>query len=135
MPKKVLLVDDEESVRLSLGFWLRRNNFHVTLCGAADDARSALDGDTYDFVITDFRLTPRGEEGMALLDRARAANPAAKCILVTATPLDELPSTLKQHEGYSLYQKPVDVFELLRLLDSCASAPAGTAVATELHSA
>ncbi|MFN2431309.1 MAG: response regulator [Gemmatimonadota bacterium] len=116
MQKKILLVDDEESVRLSLGFWLRRNNFSVTLCGAADDARAALERESFDFVISDFRLTPRGEEGVALLAQARTSNPGAKCILVTATPPDELPDTLRSGGLYGLHQKPVDVFELLRLL-------------------
>ena len=63
MPKKVLLVDDEESVRLSLGFWLRRNDFHVTLCGGVDDAREALARGVFDYVLSDFRLTPGGEKG------------------------------------------------------------------------
>lgn len=116
MRKKILLVDDEESVRLSLGFWLRRNDFQVTLCGVAEDARAALERQTFDYVISDFRLTPRGEEGLALLERARSLNPPAICILVTATPLDELPPALRDSAAYRLYQKPVDVFELLRLM-------------------
>ena len=116
MHKKVLLVDDEESVRLSLGFWLRRNDFEVTLCAAVEDARAALERETFDYVISDFRLTPRGEEGMALLEHARAANPHAGCILLTATPTDQLPASLRAGSLYALYQKPVDVFELLRLL-------------------
>ena len=120
MQKKVLLVDDEESVRLSLGFWLRRNNFHVTLCGAVEDARSALERESFDYVISDFRLTPRGEEGATLLEEARLSNPSAKCILVTATPPDELPAHLRRG-GLYLYQKPVDVFELLRLLGASLS--------------
>ncbi|MBA3555232.1 MAG: response regulator [Gemmatimonadales bacterium] len=116
MQKKVLLIDDEESVRLSLGFWLRRNNFAVTLCGGTEDAGRALERNVYDYVISDFRLTPRGEEGVALLAKAREINPAAKCILVTATPANELPTSLERVGVYSLHQKPVDVFELLRLL-------------------
>jgi DNA-binding NtrC family response regulator len=125
MQKKVLLVDDEESVRLSLGFWLRRNDFQVTLCGAVEDALIALEGQAFDYVISDFRLTPRGQEGMRLLDAARASNPSAKCILVTATPSDELPVAIRGGGLFSLYQKPVDVFELLRLLGAPrAGAPA-----------
>lgn len=116
MQKKILLVDDEESVRLSLGFWLRRNNFQVTLCGGAGEAGEALERESYDYVISDFRLTSRGEEGVALLERARLFNPGARCILVTATPADELPASVRGGGLYSFYQKPVDVFELLRLL-------------------
>ena len=116
MRKKVLLVDDQESVRLSLGFWLRRNDFQVTLCAALEEARQALALESFDFVITDFQLTPHGREGLLLLEAARAANPAARCILVTAMPYDELPRAVRSATLYGLQQKPVDVFELLRLL-------------------
>jgi DNA-binding NtrC family response regulator len=118
MPRKILLVDDEESVRLSLGFWLRRNSFEVTLCGGVDDARAALERERFDCVISDFRLTPRGEEGLVLLRAARDSNSGVRCILVTASPTDEIPPSLVDGSSCALYQKPVDVFELLRLLGS-----------------
>ena len=126
MAKKVLLVDDEESVRLSLGFWLRRNQFEVTLCASAADARAALAAAGFDFVISDFRLSPGGEDGLELLREARRANPGTRCVLLTATPADELPAALREADLASLYQKPVDVFELLRLL----RAPLATAAAS-----
>jgi DNA-binding NtrC family response regulator len=115
MQKSILLVDDEESLRLSLGYWLRRNNFRVTLCGLVEEARAALGRDVFDVVISDFRLTPLGEEGLALLEEAREMNPAARCILMTATPADQLPHAARSGP-FSLYQKPVDILELLRLL-------------------
>ncbi|MBA2565713.1 MAG: response regulator [Gemmatimonadetes bacterium] len=122
--KKILLVDDEENVRLSLGFWLRRNDFQVTLCGGLEDALAALRREAFDYVISDFRLTPRGEEGVRLLEEARTAHPRSRCILVTATPPDELPAAVRCGGLFSLYQKPIDVFELLRLLGAPLT-PAG----------
>lgn len=124
MRKKILIVDDEESVRLSLGFWLRRHDFDVTLCGRLEDARQALERETFDYVISDFRLTPRGEEGVALLESARATNPAAKRIMVTATPAHELPPALRASGLFSLYHKPIDVFELLQVLGGSLTASA-----------
>ncbi len=123
MLRKILLVDDEESVRLSLGFWLRRNSFEVTLCGGVDDARAALQREQFDCVISDFRLTPRGEEGLVLLRAARDSNSRVRCILVTASPTDEIPPILVDGSSCTLYQKPVDVFELLRLLGTPLAAP------------
>ena len=118
MARKILLVDDEESVRLSLGFWLRRNGFDVTLCSGMDDALAALERERFGCVISDFRLTPRGEEGLGLLRAARDANPDVRCILVTASPTDEIPLCLVDGSNCDLYQKPVDVFELVRRLGS-----------------
>jgi DNA-binding NtrC family response regulator len=118
MPRKVLLVDDEESVRLSLAFWLRRNDFQVTLCAGAEAAAAALESEAFDVVISDYRLTPHGTEGLALLARVRRESPAARRILVTATPLDQLPSDLVPDLLHGLHQKPVDVHELLRGLDA-----------------
>jgi DNA-binding NtrC family response regulator len=135
MHPKILLVDDEESVRLSLGFWLRRNSFQVTLCGGVDDARAALERERFDCVISDFRLTPRGEEGLTLLREARDSNPSMRCILVTASPTDEIPPLLLDGSNCTLYQKPVDVFELLRLLGAPLAASPPARVGRGAHTA
>ncbi|HEY7529158.1 MAG TPA: response regulator [Gemmatimonadota bacterium] len=118
MPRKVLLVDDEESVRLSLAFWLRRNDFEVTACAGSDAAGRALEREAFDAVISDYRLSPLGAEGLLLLDRARTAHPASRRILITATPLEQLPPGLCPGLLHGLHQKPVDVHELLRTLNA-----------------
>jgi DNA-binding NtrC family response regulator len=122
MRKKVLLVDDEESLRLSLGFWLRRNDFHVTSCGRVEDARTALDREAFDCVISDLRLSPNGAEGLSLLRLAREANPRSRCVLITASPVDDLLAGLAGDVGLTLCPKPVDVVDLLQLLESPATA-------------
>jgi DNA-binding NtrC family response regulator len=118
MLRKVLLVDDEESVRLSLAFWLRRNDFAVTICAGAEAAGAALARESFDAVISDYRLSPHGAEGLALLDRARAASPGSRRILITATPIEQLPRGLPPGLLHGLHQKPVDVHELLRTLNA-----------------
>jgi DNA-binding NtrC family response regulator len=121
---KILLVDDEENVRLSLGFWLRRNDCHVTLCSAADEARAALETETFDCVISDLRLTPRGLEGVSVLQQARSLQPTARRILVTASPSEVIPPALQDASAWTLSHKPVDVLELLRLIGGGTPDPA-----------
>jgi len=127
MTKRVLLVDDEASLRLSLGFWLRRNGFQVTACQSAGEARAVLDRERFDCVISDLRLTRGGAEGVLLVHRARELNPAARCILVTASPLEDVVtlSSLLDDAAITLCPKPVDVVELVRLLRKPARRPIG----------
>jgi DNA-binding NtrC family response regulator len=120
MQMKILLVDDEESLRLSLAFWLRRHKFDVTICEGAEDAAAALDQERFDCVISDLRLTRRGSEGLAILRRARNVDPQVRCILVTATPDEEFHGMLAADVGIAVSAKPIDMLDLLGLLRGSA---------------
>jgi len=79
---RVLLVDDEPSIRLTLGDALEDNGHRVARCGSLAQAREALDQSALDCLITDLRL-PDGS-GLDLLPLARARNPDAGLLVVTA---------------------------------------------------
>ena len=66
-PHKILLVEDEDSLRLSLEIKLNMTGqFIVTSCASGEDALDRLQGDTYDVVLLDFRLP--GLSGLDVLN-------------------------------------------------------------------
>ncbi|MGD0093149.1 MAG: response regulator, partial [Planctomycetota bacterium] len=79
---RVLLVDDEHTIRLTLGDALEDAGHRVTRCENLAQAREALDQGALDCLITDLRL-PDGP-GLDLLPLARARNPAAGLLVITA---------------------------------------------------
>jgi len=63
--KSILLVDDESSILLSLGNYLRKNNFEVQTADSGEEALALFQTSYFDLVITD--LIMGGLNGIELL--------------------------------------------------------------------
>ena len=53
MPKKILIVDDSESIREVVSFTLENEGFEVLIADDGTDALKFLDGREIDMIITD----------------------------------------------------------------------------------
>ncbi len=79
---RVLLVDDEESLRLALRTYLRKQGYDVTAVGSADEALASFDRESWDYVVTDVRMP--GKTGIELLTEVRKRSPATVVIVMSA---------------------------------------------------
>jgi signal transduction histidine kinase len=109
----VLVVDDDESVRLILSEQLRDLGLLVTV---AEDGRHALEmieqgPDRPEFVLTDFSM-PR-LDGMGLLEAVRGRWPGIKGAIMTGNPQESLADC---GLGVVVIRKPINPNELRRLL-------------------
>lgn len=80
-PPRVLVADDEASIRELLGKTLALAEYHVD---SVPDGRSALDRlriDNYDLLIADLRMP--GVDGLQLIREARRFNTTLKVIIIT----------------------------------------------------
>ncbi len=80
-PTRLLLVDDEASIREPLSDYLVGQGFAVDCAASAVEARSKLLGGRYDLVITDIMMP--GEDGLSLTRHLREAHDMP-VILLTA---------------------------------------------------
>jgi DNA-binding NtrC family response regulator len=115
MKRRILLVDDELAILLTLKAILEMNGFEVETASSAREALQKLDGDTFQMVITDMRM----ETETAGYDVIRAAkqkpyNPATS--ILTAYP--SLGSDWKSRGAQSLLVKPVNTQDLLRQIEA-----------------
>ena len=88
MKRRILLVDDEPAILLTLKALLEIHGFDVETANSARDAKSKLRSSTFVMVITDMRM----ENDEAGLEVARAAKKAAyepAVALLTAFPLSD----------------------------------------------
>ncbi len=109
--KKILLVDDEENILISIGWILKKNNFEVTTANNGREAIRLLRKNNYDLVITDL-IMPDGD-GIAVLKHAKGLNPDIGVIILTGHgAVASAVETLKLGADDYL-QKPCDVEELL----------------------
>jgi two-component system response regulator PilR (NtrC family) len=116
MPARVLVCDDEASLRDMLGVLLRRAGYEVDLTDAVEPALAAIrDRPPYDAVITDLAL-PDGT-GMDVLTAARDRDDGTQVVMITAYATTEQAVTAMRLGAYDYIQKPFRNHEMLALLD------------------
>ena len=79
---RILLIDDEPSIREPLSEYLEAQGFAVTDAANASEARSVLRAQTVDLVVSDIMMP--GEDGLSICRRLRAAENQIPVIMLTA---------------------------------------------------
>jgi DNA-binding response OmpR family regulator len=113
MKRRILLVDDDAAVLLTLKAVLEMNHFDVDTAASTAEAVKKLGSGTYHMVITDARMDSE-TAGLEVIRAARqqAYNPATA--LLTAYP----PSDGDWHEAQTLLVKPIGTQDLLRQIEA-----------------
>ncbi len=105
----ILIVDDEPSIRRTLGIYLRSRGYRVLEAGTVSDSRSLLKENRVDVAIVDLRV---GEEsGLDLLEEERSSG-GAECIMLTAYSSIESAVEAMRRGAYDYLTKPVNLEEL-----------------------
>ena len=83
---RVLIVDDDSSVQVSLALLLKQSGFEVATCDEPRQVLALLAAQPIDLVLQDMNFSAQtsGEEGLALLAAIKAAQPALPVLLMTA---------------------------------------------------
>src|SRR5688572_11744260 len=79
---RVLVVDDEPSMRQMLSIALRRAGFDVTVVESGKHALAILESDGADVLVTDLRMPEMS--GIELLEQSRRIDPSLSVIIMTA---------------------------------------------------
>jgi two-component system response regulator PilR (NtrC family) len=113
---RILVCDDEASLREMLQILLRREGYRVDVVDGVHAARDQLGGaDPYDVVITDL-VMPDGT-GMDVLDAVRARSGDTQILMVTAYATTEQAVEAMRKGAYDYVQKPFRNHELLATLE------------------
>ena len=80
--KQILLVEDDEIMRITVCDRLRREKWHVAVAVNGHEALDRLDQKHYHLILSDIRMPGMG--GMELLERARRHSPFIDIFLMTA---------------------------------------------------
>jgi two-component system, NtrC family, response regulator PilR len=107
---RVLVVDDEQSMRELLGIMLRQVGYGVTLADGGEAAVQALKTDAFDLVITDLRM--RKIDGLAVLRAAKEHSPRTVVLVVTAFASTETAVEAMKLGAYDYVTKPFKLDEL-----------------------
>src|SRR5215831_2207665 len=121
---KILVVDDEQSMREFLGICLRRAGHEVTLAPTVDEAIDQLRALPIDIVVSDLKM-PGELDGLGLIQAIKTggirraavagASPAPvdpEVILVTAFATTDTAIAAMKQGGYDYLTKPFQVDEI-----------------------
>lgn len=107
---RILVVDDDDLSRKTLCLFLRHEGYEVRDAACGAEALSALAGEAFDLVITDF-IMPH-VDGIRLADLIHANWPTVPVVLVTAYLSARGGNTILGGKA-KVISKPVDLQELL----------------------
>ncbi len=107
---RVLVVDDEASMRELLTILLRQEGYDVVTADGGEAAVGLLGRETFDLVITDLRMA--GADGLDVLRAAREQAPRTVVLVVTAYASTESAVEAMKLGAYDYVTKPFKVDEL-----------------------
>lgn len=116
--KKILIVDDEQSILLSLSHALRAPGVEVIACDEIEQAEEALGNADFDLVIADIRMSGvNGIEGLELLSYVKQRYDT-KVIIMTGYGSDEIEAEAYRRGSLHYFMKPVDIASLMDIVSS-----------------
>jgi DNA-binding NtrC family response regulator len=101
---KILLIDDDELIRDSMGLFFESEDCHLVACETAEEGLEALKGQDFDIIIADYRLP--GMDGLQFFKMIQKTRPYIMKILITAYGFKELFSEAVQIGIDELLEKP-----------------------------
>jgi len=101
---KILLIDDDEWIRDSLGLYFEGEGCQLLALETAEEGIEALKGQSYDIIMVDYRLP--GMDGLEFLKRIQKTQSHAMKVLVTAYKSKEVVSKAMKTGIDDFIEKP-----------------------------
>ncbi|MEN4042263.1 MAG: response regulator transcription factor [Anaerolineaceae bacterium] len=114
----VLVVDDEEAIRIALADALESHGYVVVQAASADEAVRLRKNHTIDVALIDLRM-PGELDGMELMEVLRAQNPPTDVIILTAYGTLDTSLEAMRSGVFDYLLKPVETDKVIETIDRC----------------
>jgi signal transduction histidine kinase len=115
--ERILIIDDEEHIRSTLGEFISQNGYAVETAGDGARGIELLARGSYDLVLCDLRMP--GVDGTAVLEEASATQPATPVIVMTGHATIESAIHALRSGAYDYLRKPFALSEIERTIENC----------------
>src|SRR5947209_1129611 len=115
---KVLIIDDEKPHAEAVAESLQRVGYECTIVTSGKAGAARIDEDDFDIILTDLRMPDM--DGLAILRKAKQANPSTEVVVITGHgDVKTAVEAIKQGAANYL-TKPLDMGELRAVVDKAA---------------
>jgi DNA-binding NtrC family response regulator len=116
---RLLIVDDELSVRDSLGKWFREEGYEIGTAENAQDALARMAEGRWDLALVDIKM--RGTDGIELQRRMHEIDPEMMVIIMTGYASVETAVTALKNGAYDYVTKPLDPDDIAHQIQKAIS--------------
>lgn len=116
MPKKILVVDDDQDLRELVRVALERGGYEVSVARNAAEGLEALQREGADVALLDVMMP--GMDGLEMLSRLRQRDQQLRVIIMTAMSTPSTAVTAMRDHACDFLNKPFDMVELLSAVNS-----------------
>lgn len=105
MSERILVIDDEESIRFTFQYLLSDHGFDVDVAADPTEAMAKITANDFDLIFLDLLLGTHS--GIAVLKAIKQATPLTPVIMVTGAPDEETVSQAIRVGAFAYIPKPV----------------------------
>jgi DNA-binding response OmpR family regulator len=118
MPKKILIVDDEPNIVISLEFLMKKEGFEIAIANDGEDALAKVDSFGPDLVLLDVMMPRKSGFEVCEALRADPARAGLKIVMLTAKGRDTEVAKGLAIGADAYMTKPFSTKELLAMVKS-----------------
>ena len=113
MNSRILIVDDEESIRFTFSSFLKDEGYDVTVASSLAQCSEEIETDGFDLIFLDILLG--GDSGIDVLRICKEKNPTCPVVMITGAPALDTATDAVRLGAYDYIPKPVRHETLLRI--------------------
>ena len=114
-PPRLLFVDDESGIRLTLSAILQQNGFDVTVAASVPDALALIGKNRYEVLLSDLNIGEPGD-GFTVVSAMRRSQPQAATFILTGYPDFESALLAIRNQVDDYFTKPANIKTLVRTI-------------------
>ena len=113
---KILVADDEKSMREFLDIMLKKEGYKVTLASNGEEVMKLIEKDIFDLALVDIRM-PR-EDGISVLKKIKSISPETVVIVITAYASADTAIKAMKEGAYDYITKPFKIDEIKLIIQN-----------------
>lgn len=121
-PMRLLFVDDEPNIRLTLPAILEMNGYEVTVAATVPEALSAIHSQKFDVLLSDLNIS-HPADGFTVVGAMRSVQPQCVTLILTGYPAFETALQAIRSHVDDYLTKPADIAYLLRAIREKLQSP------------
>jgi DNA-binding NtrC family response regulator len=108
--ERILVVDDEENVRVLFSRILQKEGYEVECASSGSEAIEKLANNCFDLVVTDLKMN--GVDGLDVVRKGKTVNQTIPFILISGYGTSQTAGTAAREGADMFLMKPIEISEL-----------------------